>query len=66
MIETQIDSSRGMRPDSISLIAHASVVPPAGSVKMPSVRASRSIASTISPSVADAAKPPESRTTRIA
>ncbi len=59
-------SSRGMRPDSISWIVQASVVPPAGSVKIPSVRASRSIASRISASVADAAKPPESRTTRMA
>ena len=38
-MHTTIDSSRGIEPFSISLIAHASVVPPAGSVKMPSVRA---------------------------
>jgi len=54
-----IDSSFGMRPDSISLIAAASVVPPAGSVQMPSVFASSLIASMISRSVALSPHPPD-------
>jgi len=63
---TTIDSSRGIRPCSISLIAHASVVPPAGSVKIPSVRASSLIASTISSSLALSPQPPDAFTARAA
>ena len=43
----------------------AIVVPPAGSVRMPSVAPSRSIASKISASVAVAAEPPRERTASI-
>ena len=55
VMQTTIDSSFGIRPDWISLIVAASVVPPAGSVQMPSVLASSLIASTISRSVAELA-----------
>ena len=61
-MQTTIDSSRGIDPFSISLIAHASVVPPAGSVKMPSVWAISWTASRISLSVAIAPDPPLART----
>jgi hypothetical protein len=57
-----IDSSRGMRPCWISFFVTATVVPPAGSVKMPSVRARSWMPSTISASVTDSPQPPDSRT----
>ena len=47
-----MDSSFGIFPSSINFLAHASVTPPAVSVKIPSVSASKNIASTISSSVA--------------
>ena len=60
------DSPRGMTPVSISFLVAATVTPPAVSVKMPSVRASSSIASTISASVACSPKPPDSLVARYA
>ena len=59
-MQSTIDSSRGMTPRSISFLAAATVTPPAVSVKMPSVRASSSIPSTISSSVACSPEPPDS------
>ena len=62
MTLTTIDSFRGILPWSISFFVTATVVPPAGSVKMPSVRASSRMASTISASVTASPQPPDSRT----
>ena len=64
-MQTTIDSSRGMRPCSISFFVTAIVVPPAGSVKMPSVSASRWMPSRISSSVTISAQPPVSFSTSI-
>src|SRR4029077_539623 len=58
-----IDSSRGMTPRSINFLVAATVTPPAVSVKIPSVRAGRSIPSTISSSVACSPEPPDSLAT---
>ena len=60
-MQTTIDSSRGMRPCSISFFVTARVVPPAGSVKMPSVDASSSIAESSSSSVTISPQPPVAR-----
>ena len=51
-MQITMDSSRGMTPVSISFWVAATVTPPAVSAKMPSVRASSSIPSMISSSVA--------------
>src|SRR2546422_3326571 len=52
VMQMTIDSSRGITPCSISFFVVATVTPPAVSVKIPSVRASSSMPSTISASVA--------------
>src|SRR5437879_3741668 len=51
LMQMTIDSVRWITPASMSFLAAARVTPPAVSVKMPSVRASNSIPSTISSSV---------------
>ena len=62
VMQTTMDSSFGIAPAFSRLMVAARVVPPAGSVKMPSVRASRAMASRISASVARAPVPPLPRT----
>src|SRR5437867_4520722 len=57
VMDSTIDSSRGMTPRSMSFLAAATVTPPAVSVKMPSVRARSSIPSMISSSVASSPAP---------
>ena len=55
-----MDSSRGIRPCSMSFFVTATSVPPAGSVKMPSVEASSRMPSRISSSVTFSPHPPVS------
>src|SRR5713101_1763358 len=62
VMQMTIDSVLWMTPVSMSFRVAATVTPPAVSVKMPSVRASKSIPSTISSSVTCAPKPPDSFT----
>src|SRR3989449_4943321 len=62
VMQMTIDSVLWMTPVSMSFRVAATVTPPAVSVKMPSVRASKSIPSTISSSVMCAQKPPDSFT----
>src|SRR5437667_380044 len=57
-------SSPFQRPACASLASTPTVTPPAGSVKMPSVRARRRTASTISSSVTASTTPPVSRAMR--
>src|SRR5437667_7310046 len=62
VMQMTIDSVLWMTPVSMSFRVAATVTPPAVSVKMPSVRASTSIPSTISSSATCAPKPPDSFT----
>ena len=60
-MQRTVDASRSIFPCSISLRATARVTPPAVSAQMPSVSASRAMASTIASSSTSSHQPPVSR-----
>ncbi len=64
VMHTTTDSFEGMTPERTSWIAPASVAPPAGSVKTPSVSASSSMACRISSSLEATPVPPVAFTVR--